>query len=247
MKPKCLFSYSRTVGSAPSTVTLTYTGEPEGSAEAWLGGKPSGRLSLYWTKKSKSLVCSYTQILTGIFSFVRWATSHTGAVCKHRHRTFHSCNLSPSHTLYWYPFLASLNRSSAESWCCCQGFLSPVSKSTAFSLGRGGQSTGCLFSVPGLDSLYCTLPLWLLSKCQLGVWQNCNISIFHLISPWCYGAGKIPPCRCRRVQMLKCVCVVVFMACFFNSSPMFLFFEGLICSVFPVFTIYSGWLWRRVY
>lgn len=30
MKPKCLFSYSRTVGSAPSTVTLSYTGEPRG-------------------------------------------------------------------------------------------------------------------------------------------------------------------------------------------------------------------------
>lgn len=31
MKPKCLFSYSRTVGSAPSTVTLSYTGgDPRG-------------------------------------------------------------------------------------------------------------------------------------------------------------------------------------------------------------------------
>lgn len=67
-------------------------------------------------------------------------------------------------------------------WCCCQGFLSPVPNSTDLSLGRGAQSTGCLFLFPGLDSLYCTLPLWLLSKGQLGTWQICNVFIFPLMS-----------------------------------------------------------------
>lgn len=150
MKPKCLFLYRRTVGSAPSTVNLSCTGELEGSTGAWLGGVErylggwvyTGQRNVHTEviKHSVLMQTDYFQI-----SEAHAPYRQTQIRCK----AFLLPFPGPHLTLI---FTSGIH-CSVESWCCCQRFLSSVPNSSDLSLGA--QRTGRLFFFPELDSLFC--------------------------------------------------------------------------------------------